>query len=693
MPGPTRRSTSASSPASTRHFDPVPATATTHASSASAFSWHAPPQAFCWIRPPLTAPQIELSGQLPLFEELARQGIGLGQPLLYRAWALMLEQRGAPDEAQAVLEKGLARGVDPPKLRAALDELRGRRRPRAAAPAPAFPVFVDSLLTPSRAPAPAAPAAQAAGGEGSDARQRAPEKAGYSRALVTGSAGQEISFEELRAARRPPPPPPAAKQPLQPAVAMGRPILMQSALEDSEESEPEADLNATSAGLQTGMMTVNSLMAMHAVADWWKSPIDLEKKPGLAAPAPAPAPLRQPVAAALQARPAAPAMQIYVDPQLAAAPAAAAQAATQAAKPAPLQPAASAPAVRLEEPAAWVEQQAARSEVQDEVAPVSHFFAAAAPALAPGSVLETERSLIELKEQVSACVWKAEEVDKDETAEAALGGGAVVRASGPGSSVERLIWYAAVARQLARQPQPPRHLLQPRALLHFADRSLLVLPLADQPTLAEVLAFYRGRQRAVDETLALYYAAEMLARLEELHRCGLVHGATERAGHWQLVFENAERFEAWKPGGWEHKGLRLLDWSHALPLGARLAPPAGHPLARLLPAAWDVHLDALGLACVLHELLHGAPLQLAPGGPRYRPQPAARRLECGLWSELFDALLNVAERPPALGALRAGIEAYLSSQPQKARQLKSLILKQKVELHEAAEQAAGGMEL
>jgi hypothetical protein len=140
-----------------------------------------------------------------------------------------------------------------------------------------------------------------------------------------------------------------------------------------------------------------------------------------------------------------------------------------------------------------------------------------------------------------------------------------------------------------------------------------------------------------------------------------VHCQAEKLHHWQYSDSPDHR-------------LRLLDYSLALPLtelhANSFVGPATHPLASLLPAKWDVHIDYLGVALLLHELLFpGKQLRTASAKDGSVTAELCelpkRKLEAD-WAQVFSALLSVRASPlPALSAVRAPLDKFLSTRAQK----------------------------
>lgn len=566
-----------------------------------------------------------------VFDELVQAGIGQTQPLFYRAWAKMLQARGAHADAVAVLERGMSRCADRKRLQQALEEAR-THLPRARVPLAPTPQVI--------APAPVVAPSPAPGGA------RPAEQAGYNRALVSGRDGAEVSFEErraelhvARAAARAAAEAERRRREEEEAAAAG--AADEVVMEDEDDEGRMSDASVT---IQTGLLTVNTLMAMEDVAQMWRDPISLERKPAIAAvpivAAPPPksvlAPSR-PALAPVAAR-AAPALCIYEDPS-----------------PSPMQP------------SAWIASQITRPAVAAAIAKILSPSAAPLPALQRGAELKAPNlglHSINVTQPIRGSAWRGFAwTDSDDGTTTASD--VIALRSGPRAP---LVWYAYMCALLASGPTRATDLVQPLALLEHRDTAVLAMAFRDQPTLADVAAVFRQRKQPVDELVAAAIAVEMLVRVEELHRCGVVHGQLERLSHWQLAWDGAAA-DAWRPGGWPGRGVRLLDWSQALPVAdiaaAALAPPATHPLAALLPAKWSVHIDCLSLALALHELLFDAPLRprTAPDGavqadlPTGGPVP--RRLAAD-WGRVFAMLLSVRSAPPALSAVRGVLEAFLA---------------------------------
>nr|KAJ3419371.1 hypothetical protein HK105_007037 [Polyrhizophydium stewartii] len=196
-----------------------------------------------------------------------------------------------------------------------------------------------------------------------------------------------------------------------------------------------------------------------------------------------------------------------------------------------------------------------------------------------------------------------------------------------------------------------------------------------------------------NEALAMFWTIEMLRVVESLHAARIVHGDIKAdnlmlrfdsdAGRQAAILES--QYHADGSGGWEHRGLVLIDWGQAIDLECFddgqmfITPAAGNAgaapelvarkrasLARAgrSTTAFDEAVECLevrtgrpwrhqpdwyGIAGVAHLMLFRADMQVAAqekdgsAGMSVHlsiKRPFKRQWQTALWSRLFDVLLN-----------------------------------------------------
>jgi checkpoint serine/threonine-protein kinase len=213
-------------------------------------------------------------------------------------------------------------------------------------------------------------------------------------------------------------------------------------------------------------------------------------------------------------------------------------------------------------------------------------------------------------------------------------------------------------------------------------------------SLAAVLHVYRAKGTAVGEALAAFYAIELLRAVENLHAAGVVHAALQP----QCVFlrgGDEGEWTEWAPGAggiWRSKGLRVGNLSNAIDLQAYpkaasftadAKDAAGAAWGALLNGqSWTRQPDLLGLADIVHWLVFGEALSVAPsaGGQRAPTKPLPAGWNAKLWGALLATLLN--EAAPSLRALRESLEGFLMHNPAKRKEVRTQLCRQSILLLE-----------
>eukprot|EP00727_Mastigamoeba_balamuthi_P012548 m51a1_g7916 hypothetical protein (601) ;mRNA; r:210945-213298 len=254
-------------------------------------------------------------------------------------------------------------------------------------------------------------------------------------------------------------------------------------------------------------------------------------------------------------------------------------------------------------------------------------------------------------------------------------------------------FYVARAVQSRVGPREGWRFVDFREAHVYRGASVLVMPLGPQGTLQGAVNACLRAGRAMEEALALYYAAEILRALDALHRAGFVH-ADVKPDNFLLRNEWAEldqQLPEWRRGaGVEGRGLVLIDFGHCIdrtlyPEGTMFT---GECHSQTFSCAemregrpWARQIDMHGAAVTLHCMLHGSWMQaVRRDDGRWAPsEPLKRVWQTQVWQRLFDELLNGGEGTD-LGALADLVEGCLEA-TRKGAKVRSLLVRQDVSLY------------
>lgn len=203
----------------------------------------------------------------------------------------------------------------------------------------------------------------------------------------------------------------------------------------------------------------------------------------------------------------------------------------------------------------------------------------------------------------------------------------------------------------------------------FKDEGFLVEEYRSQGTLLDLVNIARASDGggAMEESLAMFFAVELLRTVEQLHKQGVVHG--DLKGDNVLVrFEDlcAADTSAWSSQykrdgsqGWNAKGVTLIDFGRGIDMkvfapGVQFVadwPTSSADCAEMREMRpWTYQVDYHGLAGLLHSLLFGKYMStlsergagLGQGATKtYRIRESLKRYwQTEIWSEVFSLLLN-----------------------------------------------------
>ncbi|KAI9851196.1 MAG: hypothetical protein M1824_002815, partial [Vezdaea acicularis] len=275
--------------------------------------------------------------------------------------------------------------------------------------------------------------------------------------------------------------------------------------------------------------------------------------------------------------------------------------------------------------------------------------------------------------------------DEEEAAQVVMGKGkfSVGRQSLEAIKMEDppTFWEFYIMRQAARRLGVSRaaaSIIRAHELHLFADECYLVIDYCPQGTLLDLVNYARAdavaagtanASQGMDESVVMFFSIELFRVVEALHSKSLLHGDL-KADNCLVRFEpipDAEwsaRYRRDGSGGWEYKGLSLIDFGRGIDLKNfndkvqfvadwKTGPQDCAEMRELRP--WTFHVDYFGLAGVIHSMLFGKYIEtvadrassLGSGATNsYRLREGFKRYwQTDLWTQAFELLLN-----PGVGA-------------------------------------------
>jgi checkpoint serine/threonine-protein kinase len=238
---------------------------------------------------------------------------------------------------------------------------------------------------------------------------------------------------------------------------------------------------------------------------------------------------------------------------------------------------------------------------------------------------------------------------------------------------ETLVWEFHILRTVKQRLGFAARTMESIVLAHechlYRDEAFIVLSYSPQGTLLDLVNAARNETikagkpaEGLDEVAAMWFAVELFRVVEELHRCGIIHG--DLKGDNCLVrfnpsIEVIAPFDPEGNGGWKDRGFTLIDFGRGIdtrmfkPNAQFIADWASCPqdcaeIRECRPWKWQI--DYHGLAGIIHSLLFGKYIETTPVsgsaiGPGQRKEwqlrlSFKRYWEKDVWGDLFATLLN-----------------------------------------------------
>ncbi|XP_060610464.2 mitotic checkpoint serine/threonine-protein kinase BUB1 [Anolis sagrei] len=226
-------------------------------------------------------------------------------------------------------------------------------------------------------------------------------------------------------------------------------------------------------------------------------------------------------------------------------------------------------------------------------------------------------------------------------------------------------WEFYIAAQLTERLKPSlRHLFIHFYSGHFFHNgSILVGELYSYGTLLNTINIYRRlTERVMPQALVVYFTIKILHMVEELHKCGIIHGDIKPDN---FIF--GERFldnDTCDLDGTSH-GLAIIDFGQSIDMTlfpdgtvftGKCETSGFQCIEMMTHKPWNYQTDYFGIAATVYCMLFGTYMKVRNEQGIWKPDGVFRRIpNADVWTDLFFTLLNIQDcnHLPRLGDLRA----------------------------------------
>ncbi|XP_054837495.1 mitotic checkpoint serine/threonine-protein kinase BUB1 [Eublepharis macularius] len=245
-------------------------------------------------------------------------------------------------------------------------------------------------------------------------------------------------------------------------------------------------------------------------------------------------------------------------------------------------------------------------------------------------------------------------------------------------------WEFYIATQLTERLKPStRHLFIHFYSAHFFQNgSILVGELYSYGTLLNTINIYKKLpEKVMPQALAVYFAVKILQMVEELHKCGIIHGDVKPDN---FIF--GERFlddDTCDIDSVSH-GLTVIDFGQSIDMNlfpegtvftGKCETSGFQCIEMLTHKPWNYQTDYFGIAGTVYCMLLGTYMKVKNEQGVWKPEGVFRRIpHAEVWSDFFHTLLNVqdCDHLPSLGALRARLrDLFLNTYANKVKALRN----------------------
>ncbi|XP_062981450.1 mitotic checkpoint serine/threonine-protein kinase BUB1 [Elgaria multicarinata webbii] len=302
------------------------------------------------------------------------------------------------------------------------------------------------------------------------------------------------------------------------------------------------------------------------------------------------------------------------------------------------------------------------------------------PVLRPKTELKLESTSFHvdclLGEGAFAHVYQASVLDMDN---AKNNRKVILKAQKPASP-----WEFYIAAQLTERLKPSmRHLFIHFYSAHFfRNGSILVGELYSYGTLLNTINIYKKlTEKVLPQALVIYFTVKILHMVEELHKCGIIHGDIKPDN---FIF--GERFldnDTCDVDSMSH-GLTIIDFGQSIDMSlfpegtvftGKCETSGFQCIEMMTHKPWNYQTDYFGIAATVYCMLFGTYMKVKNDKGIWKPDSIFRRIpNADVWTDFFVTLLNIqnCSQLPSLGTLRARLrEVFLTTYSSKITALRN----------------------
>ncbi|XP_042310070.1 LOW QUALITY PROTEIN: mitotic checkpoint serine/threonine-protein kinase BUB1 [Sceloporus undulatus] len=225
-------------------------------------------------------------------------------------------------------------------------------------------------------------------------------------------------------------------------------------------------------------------------------------------------------------------------------------------------------------------------------------------------------------------------------------------------------WEFYIVAQLTERMKPSmRHLFIHFYSAHFfRNGSILVGELYSYGTLLNTINIYKKlTERVMPQALIIYFTIKILHMVEELHKCGVIHGDIKPDN---FIF--GERFldnTTCDIDDMSH-GLAIIDFGQSIdmtlfPNGTvftgKCETSGFQCIEMMTQKPWNYQTDYFGIAATVYCMLFGTYMKVRNEQGIWKPDGVLRRIpNTDVWTDFFFTLLNIQDcnHLPSLRSLR-----------------------------------------